>query len=556
MLAGQRLTTRLCVAITASIALWPSEAIAYCVRTPSDTVACLDSIDQQPLDNRFPLILIHGWNHEAIPGLPGDDIWTNFIDYYQRDTLLRSKFKVYLFKYYSNVTDLAQLGAAFRDVVDLETQSDHKGFGTRDSVVVAHSMGGLIARQALSLPSTAGGLLGDHVLALLTLGTPHHGSMLANGPAMGEKIGSPWHFLWDDILNGLFYLAGSPDWWQLNRTDLHWDNYDDALPDFPSEYNDSLKAINSDTRYDSKIVAYAGALAVCGQCPCLTTGVYQTSYCAIDALVRNVFDGMRTDGVVPVSSALLYKTPEGPSRFNKVRLFVDKDYNHTEMAAGKEDGALFAQIKADLLAAIPRSPPTTIGGRVFDATNNRAISGATVEVLGTGLRTTTDSNGQYRLGGINAVTFTVRYSHPSYRTLDFEYTFGSGTERLDLVNGLTPAPSPYDGSWTGSGSTSSGSASGRIDIEFQVSQGIIKNFRAPWRLDVPIGYCPGTFSFPTLAQIEGQSFAWMGAESAYSYAIKGTFTSTGTVSGTVQFTRGTAPSWCPSITVNWSGRKQ
>ena len=33
-------------------------------------MACLDTIDQQPLNNRSPLILVHGWNHEAIPGVP------------------------------------------------------------------------------------------------------------------------------------------------------------------------------------------------------------------------------------------------------------------------------------------------------------------------------------------------------------------------------------------------------------------------------------------------------------------------------------------------------
>lgn len=540
------------------LAVFPHEAKAesWCVY-PDVAVACLNEVDEDDVGTRTPLILIHGWNSDSIPADPHKDTWNNFIDYLRRDVSLSRTFKPYTFTYQSNLVGVDSLALALRDVFRMHTDS-RAAFGSKRIVIVAHSMGGLIARSFLRVGqgdgSFRGSLGGDRTILLITLATPHHGSPLANGPAMTAKLqerSSLLADLWLDV-NDWFYLTFSPRWWELNRSELRWDDFDGVLnysnSSYASERNDVLEELNADRRFDSKITAYAGYFETCN-------GFFHPKQCGINSVLENLL-GESSDGVVPLSSALFYTTPSGSPRF-RTRSFAQ--HNHSEMAEGRSNGSLFAQLKRDLLEAVPAL--TTIGGRVFDATNNRSISGATVEVLGTGLRTTTDGNGQYRLAGINAVTFTVRYSHPSYRTLDFEYTFESGTERLDLVNGLTPAPSPYDGSWTGSGSgTSSGSTPASTGISFQASGSQI-TFNFNWTIQqlppYPSGFiCPGSGRNVTLP-ITNNSFVFSGADDVYVVRITGTFTSSTTVSGSASFQRvGTSWPQCPSATINWSGRKQ
>ena len=70
---------------------------------------------------------------------------------------------------------------------------DPTGFGRKPIVIVAHSMGGVISRYLLRLSQLSGPNAGhataDRVLRLITLGTPHHGSPMANGPAVADKAG-------------------------------------------------------------------------------------------------------------------------------------------------------------------------------------------------------------------------------------------------------------------------------------------------------------------------------------------------------------------------------
>lgn len=518
--------------------LWVQSATAGPCISLHGTSACLEEADGSALGTRTPLILVHGWNNTAVPGEPLTDTWSNFSAYAHGDPTLPRLVKIYTFNYYSNVANVPEIGRALRDVIQQERDSDPGGFGARRLLLMGHSMGGLVARYFLRLA-------GDQALLLLTFGTPHHGSMLANGPAMASKAGA----LWGSTLQQLYDLFYPTPWYEVNRTDLFWDNFDGALDHsaFPSEQSVLLPVLNNDTSSDGKIIAYGGALGACR--------ILSDQYCLGSTVIGGVFE-LANDGVVPLSSALFHTSPTSASSRFRSRYFPD--YDHSQIARGRGDGALFSQIKTDLLSVLPGL--TTIGGRVFDATNNRAISGATVEVLGAGLRTTTDGNGQYRLAGINAVTFTTRYSHPAYRTLDFEYTFRPGTERLDLVTGLTAAPSVYDGSWTGSGSgTSSGSTPASVEISFQVS-GDQVTFNSNWTIQqtapAPPGFvCPGRTN--TADRITNNSFRISRGDDVYSITITGTFTSQTTVNGTYTLQRvGSAFPLCPSATINWTGRRQ
>ena len=113
---------------------------------------------------------------------------------------------------------------------------------------------------------------GERVIRLITLATPHHGSPGANG---GEYFGTPgslgvcfgclcekttpaWRFIlplvelvyWRD---GLSHISTD----EPNRNVLLWDNYNNTMGGC-DESNVLIPQLS--TRYDYKIIAYAGVL--------------------------------------------------------------------------------------------------------------------------------------------------------------------------------------------------------------------------------------------------------------------------------------------------------
>ena len=59
-----------------------------------------------------------------------------------------------------------------------------------------------------------------------------------------------------------------------------------------------------------------------------------------------------------------------------------------------------------------------VTGEVFDSTANAPLQGATVSLLGTNLRTTTDEAGRYTLEDLPVGNFHVTFSHPKMRLLE------------------------------------------------------------------------------------------------------------------------------------------
>lgn len=89
----------------------------------------------------------------------------------------------------------------------------------------------------------------------------------------------------------------------------------------------------------------------------------------------------------------------------------------------------------------PPAPTTIIGGRVFNALNNNPIADATVEVVGTELKTVTDSEGRYKIEGIKTTSFTVRFTYLTYQPEMRNFTLQLGTERTDVNVSLKPTTS-------------------------------------------------------------------------------------------------------------------
>ncbi|HEY5306704.1 MAG TPA: hypothetical protein VIJ52_08580 [Pseudolabrys sp.] len=223
------------LALVVAISVVPSRAQA------APTCYCL--LETIPGDNstlgpqQIPLILIHGWHEDKT-------VWNAFELYFLNSgaaSTLRQKYKLYTYSYASDLVSLQQLGQDFRDVLD----SDPQNFGSnRQIAIIAHSMGGLVARVFLNEKQNGGSGSpgGERVLKLITLATPHYGAPIANGYSRGDANDK---IFWDQI-NQIdpLYSQGVP-YFSYNRKDLHWDNNFDQIhqldyKDYPDEINSTL----------------------------------------------------------------------------------------------------------------------------------------------------------------------------------------------------------------------------------------------------------------------------------------------------------------------------
>lgn len=327
-------------------------AIQMCFLTPrparADDVCsllapvCIREADTAPLGEKLPLILIHGLNANAIFAPPQTDGWNNFLDYYNANPALKATFKPYLVSYYSNTASVSNLGGALCDALDKINQGDLDNFGNKNIVLVGHSMGGLVVRSSLTFQQSSGAFsgkaLGERVLKIITLATPHHGSPLANDRARDYRAGVGWGAVIGNCDNfDLLFWSTGPGWNQVNRSDLRWDNYDGLLNYdlYPDERNFWLDNLNQNQTYDSKIIAYGGTIA-----PGIFCGL--DKYCWGATILGGAFD-LANDGVVPLGSAQF--------KGHSVVTQYFSDYNHSEMVKGKNPGdpLLFDRIRDDLL---------------------------------------------------------------------------------------------------------------------------------------------------------------------------------------------------------------
>ena len=132
------------------------------------------------LEGRIPLLLIHGWNYDGKPSPPATGQWNNFLNYLLNDPELREFYKPYFVKYWSNSISVNTIAGLLRDRVQ------QAGFHEKEIVIIAHSMGGLVSRSFMNEYTYTSGRFngkkcGENVRLLITLGTPHHGSPMANG---------------------------------------------------------------------------------------------------------------------------------------------------------------------------------------------------------------------------------------------------------------------------------------------------------------------------------------------------------------------------------------
>lgn len=259
---------------------------------------CLTPDDGMPVGQRTPVILIHGWSRE---GYSDGTQWFSFFDYFYQLQWFKDNCKIFTLEYNSNEVSIKELGRFFAQLVAIADQK-YPGFNGKPLIIVAHSMGGLVARSFMEETRSngdRGDLNGERVLQLITLGTPHHGTPVANGPARDVKAGTFVGWLISIFDYG--FWGDDMSWATDNRIDLHWDNYDNFLDykRFPQEDNIWLRHLNEYASYDWKITSYGGnvpAVESLQDCFEFSLG------CAALAF-RLALSSAAFDGVVPYSSA-------------------------------------------------------------------------------------------------------------------------------------------------------------------------------------------------------------------------------------------------------------
>lgn len=314
-----------------------------------DQVMCLTvtALDD-PLADRIPVILVHGLNKNEIPGKPDITVWSGLMYHLQQSEEFNKRFKFYHLLYLSNVQSVRDMGLSFGDLIDQMDQAD-SSFRGKPLVIIGYSMGGLVARSYMQEPRlrNSSGLGGDRVLGLITLGTPHHGSPFANGPARDEKAGQWASYLFKLVDHGLF--NSSLTWSSDNRFDLHWDNYDGMFDyDRYPEKNLWLERLNSVNTFEEKLYVYGGAVQPANQIDDCVLG-WEGAAC-LAVLMKKALGVSQSDGVVPLKSALF----DPCTKCVAVRTYPD--YNHNEIVQGRSwffgGDQLFKDIASDLLSII------------------------------------------------------------------------------------------------------------------------------------------------------------------------------------------------------------
>jgi len=233
---------------------------------------------------KIPLILIHGIHgteiceERIVNKDEGEmnydekkDYWKEFKRKFRstENSNLREKYELYIFQYCSDLKPVfPTISNELGNLID-------ENIADRQPVILAHSMGGLVAKAYMVYYRHSGKWQGksggDTTLGLITLATLHHGTPGATDFAILE----PHTMLgWENTVQKAQkvywskHAKGKPcdienDSTCPNRSDLRWDNFDNSF-DKKLYLNDDNKwlilANQRLTSFYDKIIAYGGFL--------------------------------------------------------------------------------------------------------------------------------------------------------------------------------------------------------------------------------------------------------------------------------------------------------
>ncbi|MEK7845698.1 MAG: hypothetical protein AAB257_01905, partial [Nitrospinota bacterium] len=223
-------------------------------------------LDNPLLGNKTPVILIHGINRdENLKRTCNVDtpwcykykreVWDKF--YSLLDDSFFNRFKVYEYIY---PTPRSAEWSGQKLATMVKNNSELQG---KEIFIVTHSMGGLVARYAMSYDESGNSNtgIGDNIKAVYTIATPHHGSpgasllyinlvkFFMNCSSLGFSDGECTTFgTLMGATKGYYGLAAYTD----GYLSLLWDNYDGGLTDkwidIGTKENGGLKTFNQNQK--------------------------------------------------------------------------------------------------------------------------------------------------------------------------------------------------------------------------------------------------------------------------------------------------------------------
>lgn len=258
--------------------------------------------------SKHVLILVHGiqpFGQKLEWYVITAEAWEEFTTFFYGDQELRATYELFSVEYVTS-NPIKNNGQELAKVLNPFINSIRRANPSRKIVILAHSMGGLVAKSAM----LEHGAVPD---AVITLGTPHHGSPLANIPSSLVKkgllscsvsLGQNCGELGFELLIRLF--LETPGFQQLK-----WDGFDGKL----KGTNDWLSKLNQNNSFDDHLIAYASKKSNC-------TGKLLGSY----SLLKLMGWGDTGDCVVPYSSGS-FLDKNGQSRAKKVVDTTPVDHN-------------------------------------------------------------------------------------------------------------------------------------------------------------------------------------------------------------------------------------
>jgi hypothetical protein len=172
-------------------------------------------LDNSPIGDRKPLLLVHGGNGEHQKMFR----WDKLVEHFQQDPAFMKQFKIYLLRYNS--------GALLEKTVP-ETQEAilnlYDAIGKKPLDVLALSMGGNVIQWSLTDPN-----VDNAVQMVLAMATPFHGSPLFSADWFQYSLYKARFLPGIRLLDSLDYRV----YFHMHKNyqkDLKWDNADKAMP--------------------------------------------------------------------------------------------------------------------------------------------------------------------------------------------------------------------------------------------------------------------------------------------------------------------------------------
>jgi pimeloyl-ACP methyl ester carboxylesterase len=378
---------------------------------------------------KTPLILVHGWmavaakeKEKIFPAVCG---WTNFIDKFYSSSSLQNSYDLYAFNYDTFDPTITQNAELFRNQIK-------QVFGTKNVVILAHSMGGLLSNTVLQNYNDI------NISRIISLGTPYLGSVALlckklsdDGQSCKEATPHPRaldalkaNYQAENILQqaganaAQDYQLGQLTKFQGTR-DLSWAVGDIEIGcgwKWPFE---SRRCYSSSNPITSRIPNMALTRKITGFNGDGTLGNNPLLKPLGAAITKAT--GHTTDGIVPLTSACFQQgiisgdtPPSNPCSNTALGEVVSTQEDHLSITNIWGTGPVYL-LESWLLQAISG----TLEGLVQDVVTKAPVAAARISVLRNGIEVgtaLTNNVGTYKIPLLAGTDYTVKISKSGYLT--------------------------------------------------------------------------------------------------------------------------------------------